>query len=77
MLHIGFAMGHIETINPEATIFHHEICIRERNRYDNMSQISGSFSSKESVGLIWIGMSSRHLEICTAEMLGMLSPTDS
>ena len=36
-----------------------------------------SGTRKESVGLIWIGMSSRHLEICTMEMLGMLSPTDS
>ena len=36
-----------------------------------------SGTRKDSVGLVWIGMSSRHLEIYTMEMLGTLNPTDS
>ena len=35
-----------------------------------------SGTRKESVGLIWVGMSICQHEICTKEMLGMLSPTD-
>ena len=36
-----------------------------------------SGTRKESVGLFWICMSICHDEICTKEMLGVLSPTDS
>ena len=70
-------MGKYDAIKPRATIFHHQIRSRVWNRYDNMSQISDSFSSKESVGVIRIGMSICHHEICTIGMLGILSPTDS
>ena len=70
-------MGHFDAINPRRTIFHWQIRSRGKYRNDNMSQISGSFSSKESVGLIWAGISICHYEIFTPEMLGMLSPTDS
>ena len=70
-------MGKYDAIKPRATIFHHQIRSRVWNRYDNMSQISGSFSSKESAGLICVGMSICHDEIGTTGMLGILSPTDS
>ena len=76
-MHSGFTMSDFDTITPRAAIFHHQIRSRGKKRYDNMYQISGSFSFKESVGLICLGMSICHYEIFTSVMLGNLSPTDS
>ena len=45
LLHSSFFMDQFDSITRKTAIFHQQIRSRRRNRLDNMSQISGSFSS--------------------------------